>query len=161
VRLFSVNASRNATEPAMSQELLFDLDNVRVTPYVARFGHTSYQIAGISSVRAITAKRISRVAMLVFLLGVGIDVFALLTSHTEEQSEANFPVAATGLGIILLSLLIQVLSPRKVFKLVLRTHGGDVEVLTSGRSKFVLDVKDAIETAFIAHAQRSGQQRSS
>jgi hypothetical protein len=145
----------------MPQELLFDLDDVRVTPYVARFGQTSYQIASISSVRAIPAKTISRVAMIVFLLGVGLDVFALLTSHTEEQSDANFPVAATGVGIILLSFVIQLLWPRRIYKLVLRTHGGDVEVLTSSRSKFVLDVKDAIETAFIAHAQRSGQQRGS
>ena len=145
----------------MPQELLFDLDDVRVTPYVARFGQTSYQIASISSVRAIPARKFSRPAMFVFLLGVGLAVFAILTSGTEEQSDANFPVAATGLGIILLAFLIQLLWPRRIFKLVLRTHGGDVEVLTSSRSKFVLDVKDAVETAFIAHAQRSGQQRSS
>jgi len=37
----------------MSQELLFELDNVRVTPYLAQFGATSYQIASISSVRAL------------------------------------------------------------------------------------------------------------
>ena len=143
----------------MPQELLFDLDDVRVTPYVARFGQTSYQIASISSVRAIPAKKFSRLAMFVFLLGVGLAVFAILTSG-EEQSDANFPVAASSLGIMVLAFVIQVLWPRRIFKLVLRTHGGDVEVLTSSRSKFVLDVKDAVETAFIAHAQRSGQQRS-
>jgi hypothetical protein len=149
----------NDTETAMAQELLFDLDDVRVTPYVARFGQTSYQIASISSVRARQTKKFSRVAIFVFLLGVGLAVFALLTSGSEEQADANFSVAVTALGIVLLSLLIQVLWPRRIFKLVLRTHGGDVEVLTSSRSKFILDVKDAVEAAFIAYAQRAGQQR--
>jgi hypothetical protein len=76
----------------------------------------------------------------------------------EEQADANFPVAVTAIGTMFFSLLIQIVLPRRVFKLVPRTHGGDVEVLTSGRSKFVLDVKQAIETAFIAHAQLSRPQ---
>src|SRR2546426_6785180 len=32
----------------MPQELLFELDDVRVTPYIAQFGEISYQIASIS-----------------------------------------------------------------------------------------------------------------
>jgi hypothetical protein len=51
---------------------LFELDEVRVTPYIAQFGDTSYQIAAISSVRAIRGKKLSRVAIFVFLSGVGL-----------------------------------------------------------------------------------------
>ena len=144
----------------MPQELLFELDDVRVTPYIAQFGPTSYQIASISSVRARQAKKLSRVAIFVFLLGIGLFIAAIFRSGSEEQAEANFPVAVTAIGIIFSSSLLQIAWPRRVFKLVLRTHGGDVEVLTSGRSKFILDVKQAVETAFIIHAQHSRPQSS-
>jgi hypothetical protein len=144
----------------MPQELLFELDDVRVTPYVAQFGGTSYQIGSISSVRARQTKRLSRVAVFVFLFGVVLFVAAILSSSSEEQAEANFPVAATAVGIIIFSFLVQLVLPRRVFKLIMRTHGGDVEVLASNRSKFILDVKQAVEDAFVAHAQRSSRQAS-
>jgi len=114
----------------MPQELLFELDDVRVTPYIAQFAGTSYQIGSISSVRARKGKKLSRVAIFVFLLGVSLFVAAILRS------------------------------PRRIFTLVLRTQGGDVEVLTSSRSRLILDVKQAIEAAFVAHAERSSPQRS-
>jgi hypothetical protein len=139
----------------MSQELIFELNNVRVTPYIAQFGSTSYQIASISSVRARQGKGLSRLAILLFLLGVGIFVAAILRSGTPEQADANFPVGMAGVGTVFLSLLVQFFAPRRIYKLVLRTHGGDVEVLTSSRSQFILDVKKAIEDAFVAHTQRS------
>jgi Family of unknown function (DUF6232) len=139
---------------------IFELDDVRITPYVAQFGGTSYQITSISSVRATQAKRLSRLAIFVFLLGVGLFVAAFLRSGSEAQAEANFAVAVTAIGIMFLSLLIQVVLPRRVFKLALRTHGSEIEVLTSSRKKFILDVRQAVEAAFIAHAQRSSAERS-
>jgi len=144
----------------MSQELIFELDDVRVTPYIAQFGGTSYQIGSISSVRARQTKRLSRAAVFMFLLGVGLFVAAILRSSSEEQVEANFSVAVSAVGIIFFSFLVQLVLPRRVFKLILRTHGGDVEVLASNRSKFILDVKQAVEDAFVAHAQRSSRQAS-
>ena len=139
----------------MPQELLFELDDVRVTPLMAQFGGTSYQIASISSVRAREAKGISRLALLVFFVGVAVLVAAIATSGTQVEADSNFPVAVSAVGIMIFSLLVQLVLPRRVFKLILRTHGGDVDVLTSRRPKFILDVKQAIEDAFVAHAQRS------
>jgi hypothetical protein len=144
----------------MPQELLFDLDDVRITPYTAQFGATSYQIGTISSVRARQAKKLSRLAIFMFLFGFGLFVAAILRSGNEEQAEATFPVAVAAVGFILFSFVVQVIWPRRIFQLILRTHGGDVDVLTSSRSKLILDVKQAVETAFVAHAQRSGPQRS-
>jgi hypothetical protein len=46
-----------------------------------------------------------------------------------------------------------------MFKLILRTHGSDVEVLTSSQKKIILDVRQAVEGAFIAHAQRASEER--
>jgi hypothetical protein len=89
------------------------------------------------------------------LLGVGLFAFALARSDTQEHADANFPFAVAAAAIVVLSILVQLLAPRRIYKLVLRTHGGDSEVLTSYRSKFVLDVKQAVEEAFIAHAHRS------
>jgi|GEM_PF-2111832 hypothetical protein len=139
----------------MPQELLFELHDVRVTPYVAQFGDTSYQIGSISSVRVTQGKRLSRVAIAVFLVGVGLFIAAIARSGNEIQADANFPLAMSAVGIMVLSFLVQLILPRRSYKLVFRTHGGDVEVLTSTRSKFILDVKQAVEQAFVVHAQRS------
>jgi hypothetical protein len=85
----------------MPQELLFELDDVRITPHIAQFGPTSYQIASISSVRATQAKRLSRMALFVFLLGVGLFIAAIFTSGTEERAKATFPMAATAVAMVL------------------------------------------------------------
>ena len=139
----------------MSQELLFELDNVRVTPYLAQFGATSYQIASISSVRAIQSRKLSRIAIFVFFLGVALFVVAMARSGTEQRADANFSLAVIAAAIAFASVFVQLIIPRRIYKLMLRTHGRDVEVLTSTRSKFILDVKRAVEEAFIAHARRS------
>ena len=139
----------------MSQELLFELDNVRITPYLAQFGATSYQIASISSVRAIQSKKLSRIAIFVFFLGLALFVVAMARSGTEQRADANFSLAVIAAAIAFASVFVQLIIPRRIYKLMLRTHGRDVEVLTSTRSKFILDVKRAVEEAFITHAQRS------
>lgn len=138
----------------MPQELLFELNDVRVTPYIAQFGGTSYQIGSVSSVRITQGKKLSRIAMFVFLVGVGLFLAAVIRSDTQEHADANFPVAVGGVAIVVLSILLQVFVPRRIYKLMLRGHGGDVEVLASDRRKFILDVKTAVEEAFIARAQR-------
>jgi hypothetical protein len=133
-------APRESTEQAMPQELLFELDDVRITPYIAQFGGTSYQIASIGSVRVAPLKKRNPVAVIVFLLGVGLSVAAIVRSGNEQLAEANFPVAATAIGVMFAAYLLQLVWPRRVYKLILQTHGGDVEALTSGRGKFVFDV---------------------
>jgi uncharacterized membrane protein YidH (DUF202 family) len=135
---------------------LFDLDDVRITPYVAQFGETYYQIASVSSVRVAQGKKLSRLALLVLLLGVGLLIAAVLRScGSEVQADANFPLAVAAVSIVFSSLLVQFVLPRRIFKLILRTHGSDNEVLTSDRKQFILDVRQAVESAFIAHAERS------
>jgi len=144
----------------MPQELLFELDDIRITPYIAQFGGTSYQMGSISGVRVGKAKKINRVAVIVFLLGVGLFVVAILRSGSEERAEANFPVAVTAVGILFSAFLLQLILPKRVYKLILRTRGGDVEALTSIRRELIFDVKHAVEDAFVAHAKRSSPQAS-
>jgi hypothetical protein len=56
----------------MPQELLFELNGVRVTPHIAMFGGTSYQIANIGSVHVVRRKKRNPVAVVILLLGLGI-----------------------------------------------------------------------------------------
>src|ERR1700730_3464828 len=139
----------------MPQELIFELDDVKITPYIAQFGDTSYQIASIGSVRVARVKKRNPVAIIVFLLGVGLLAAAIVRSYSEELAEANFPVAVTAVGIMFAAYLLQLVWPRRVSKLILKTHSGDVEALTSSRGRFV--VKQAIEAAFIARAHHRSQ----
>ena len=73
----------------MSQQLLFEQNDVRVTPYIAQFGPTSYQIASISSVRAREAKKLSRMAIFAFLLGIGLFIVAIFRSGRTGRRELS------------------------------------------------------------------------
>src|SRR5438105_2225496 len=55
----------------MPQELLFELTGARVTPHIATFGGTSYQISNIGSVRVMQRKKYNPLAAIIFVLGLG------------------------------------------------------------------------------------------
>ena len=154
-----LTGGRRRAERKMAQELLFELDDVRVTPYIAQIGGTSYQIASVSGVRVVRVRKRNPVAIALFFLGVGLFLAAILrSSGSLELADANFPLAVTAIGMMFAALLLQLIWPGRAFKLLLRTHSGEMEALTSSRSKFVLDVKQAIETAFIARAQHQDRE---
>jgi hypothetical protein len=89
---------------------------------VAQFAETYYRVASISSVRVAQGKKLSRLTIIVFLLGVGLLIAALLrSSGSEAQADANFPLAVAAFGVIFSSLLIQLILPRRIFKSILRT----------------------------------------
>lgn len=137
----------------MTQELLlFELENVRITPHIAQFGGTSYQIANIGSVRVVSLKRRNPVAVVMFFLGLALLVVAFVGPYSVDFAEAKPSVVATGLGAMLAAFLLQLVWPRRAFMLILKTSSGDVEALTSRKKKFVFDVKQAVEQAFIARA---------
>jgi hypothetical protein len=134
----------------MPLELLFELDDVRITPHVAQFGGTSYQIASIGSVRVVRLRKRNPVAVIAFFLGLGLVAAAAAGSRSQELAERYFPMAASGVGIVAAAFLLQLLWPRRAFMLILKTSSGNVEALTSRKKKFVFDVKQALEQAFIA-----------
>ena len=65
----------------MPQELLFELNGARVTPHIATFGGTSYQIANIGSVHVARRKRSNPVAVIILLLGLGTVATAIVKSR--------------------------------------------------------------------------------
>lgn len=133
----------------MPQELLFQLDDIRVTPHVAQFGGTSYQMANIGSVRVVPLKKRNPVAVVIFLLGLGLLAVAVSGPYGIELAEAKAGVMVAGLGAVLAACLLQIVWPRRVFVLILRTSSGDLEALTSRKKKLVFDVKQAVEQAFV------------
>ena len=136
----------------MSLELLFELDDVRITPHVAKFGGASYQIANIGGVRVVRLRKRNPVAVAAFFLGLGLIAAAAAGSRNKELAESYFPLAVAGVGVIVGAFLLQLVWPRRAFALILRTSSGDVEALTSRRKKFVFDVKQALEQAFVARS---------
>jgi hypothetical protein len=87
-------------------------------------------------------------------LGVGLFVAAMVrSSGSPELAETNFPLAVSAVIVMFAAYLLQLVWPSRVSKLLLRIYGVDVEALTSSQGQFVLDVKQAIEAAFIARPQ--------
>ena len=150
--------STRSAERAMAGEPIFELGDVRITPYIAQFAGTSYQIASIGSVRVVRGRKLNRVAVIVFVLGVGLFVAAMVrSSGSPELAEANFPLAVSAVIVMFAAYLFQLVWPSRVSKLLLRIYGVDVEALTSSQGQFVLDVKQAIEAAFIARPQHENR----
>ncbi len=74
---------------------------------------------------------------------------------TLPQTEFSF--TELGTATIILAFALQFIWPRRTFGLMLKISSSEVRVLTSLKAKFVSDVKQAIEGAFIIRAQLSSQ----
>jgi hypothetical protein len=135
----------------MSQGLLFETDDVRITPYIGQFGATTYQIASIVSVRVVQLRRLNRIVVSAFFIGLALIVAAALITVPDT----SFSVAVTGIGVIVAALLLQLFWPGVAFALVLQTSAGDVRAVTSRKKQFIFNVREAIEQAFVARSSRS------
>ena len=71
----------------MPQELLFELNGVRVTPHIATFGGTSYQISNVGRVRVTQRKKYNPLAVIIFVLGLGILVAAMESFFSSLKTE--------------------------------------------------------------------------
>ena len=137
----------------MPQELLFELNGVRVTPHIATFGGTSYQIANIASVH-VARRKYNPLAVIIFLLGLGILAAAIVKSHMTGLVEEYSSMAATGVAVMVASVLLQLIWPRRVYVLVLRTSSGEVDAVMSRNKEFVFNVQKAVEQAFVVRARQ-------
>jgi Family of unknown function (DUF6232) len=142
----------------MPQELLFEQNDVRITPHVASFGSTSYQISSIGSVHVVRRKKRKPVIVVGFLLGLGVLATAIVASRTTGLADDYFPMAALGVSVMVAAFFLQFLWPRRLYVLVLRTSSGDVDALISRKEQLVSNVRQALEQAFMI---RAGQPASS
>ena len=138
----------------MPQELLFELNGARVTPHIATFGGTSYQIANIGSVHVARRKRSNPVAVIILFLGLGTVATAIVKSRMTGLADEYFSMAATGIAVMFAALLLQLIWPGRVYVLILRTSGGDVDVVTSRNKEFVSKLQKAVEQAFFVRARQ-------
>jgi hypothetical protein len=138
----------------MPQELLFELNGARVTPHIATFRGTSYQIANIGSVHIARRKRSNPVAVIIFLLGLGTVATAIVKSRMTGLADEYFSMAATGIAVMFAALLLQLIWPGRVYVLILRTSSGDVGAVTSRNKEFVSNLQKAVEQAFVVRARQ-------
>jgi Family of unknown function (DUF6232) len=138
----------------MPQKLLFELNGARVTPHIATFGGTSYQIANIGSVRVVRRKKYNPLAVIIFLVGLGVLAAAIVKPRVTGLPEEHFSMAATGVAIMVAAFLLQLIWPRRLYVLVLRTFSGDVDAVISRNKEFVSNVQKAVEQAFAVRARQ-------
>jgi hypothetical protein len=138
----------------MSQQLLFELNGARVAPDIATFGGTSYQVANIGSVRVERRKKSNPLAIIIFLLGLGILAVAIVNSRMTGAAEAYFSMAVTGVAVMVAAFFLQLIWPGRVYVLVLRTSSGDVDAVVSRKKEFVSNIQKALEQAFILRARQ-------
>ena len=123
------------------------------TPHIATFGGTSYQISNIGSVRVMQRKRFNPLAVIIFVLGLGILAAAIVKSRMTGLAEES-SMAATGIVVVIGSFLLQLIWPLRVYVLVLRTSSGDVDAIVSRNNEFVSNVQKAVEQAFVVRARQ-------
>src|SRR5262245_59973650 len=132
----------------MPQDFLFELNGARVTPHIATFGGTSYQISHIGSVRVMQRKKYNPLAVISTLAA------AIVKSRMTGLAEESFSMAATGIAVVIGSFLLQLIWPLRVYVLVLRTSSGEVDAIVSRNKEFVSNVQKAVEQAFVVRARQ-------
>src|SRR5262245_54460672 len=138
----------------MSQELLFELNDVRITPHIASIGCTSYQISSIASVHVWRRKRRNPVVIVAFLLGLGVLATAMVASRTTGSPDDFFFMAVIGVSAMVGAFFLQFAWPRRLYVLILRTSSGNVDALISHNQRFVSDARQALEQAFLVRARK-------
>jgi Family of unknown function (DUF6232) len=154
-----ISSKRRTDHDSMPQQLLFELNGARVTPHIATFRGTSYQIANIGSVHVVRRRKYNPFAIIIFLLGLGILVAAIVKSRVTGLAEEYFSMAATAVVLMVASVLLQLIWPRRVYVLVLRTSSGDVDAIMSRNKEFVSNVQKAVEQAFAVRARQPPEMR--
>jgi uncharacterized protein DUF6232 len=93
-------------------------------------------------------------AVIIFVLGLGILAAAIVKSRMTGPAEESFSMAATGIAVVIGAFLLQLIWPLRVYVLVLRTSGGDVDAVVSRNKEFVSNVQKAVEQAFAVRARQ-------
>jgi hypothetical protein len=139
----------------MAVDVLLATGDVEITPKIARFGTSTYQIANIGGLTIDQTRWMNPVALflLCFSLGTlfsglatGVYMSGMSLKSLRSDVSMYFFGAAAALGAI--GLLIQIIWPRRSLTLTLKTSSGDIEALASDDSAHVAAVQGALEQAF-------------
>ena len=142
----------------MQGEILYARDGIEITPKVARFKNSSYQIANIDSVTVEKTSRMNFAAVVILCFGLG----ALLSGLVVKSYFFGFRLAvldgdgssyflSIGIALGLVALIVQLIWPRWCHTLCLKTSSGNVVALVSDDEAQVSAVREALEKAFVQH----------
>lgn len=133
----------------MVQDLLFQSDGVVISPCLARFGSTSYQIANISLVRVGYEKRFNPLAVILFAMGAALLWAAY--GIQEQTSDARWIEGLIAAGLMIASILCQKIWPKQKFTFVMKANSGDIETFITEDRDYAVRLRLAIEQAFAWH----------
>jgi Family of unknown function (DUF6232) len=135
----------------MAENVLYHSGAVVVTPTIARFGDTSYQIANIGSVSVSVRRRARPSAVVLMLLGCALVWLGL----NQNSQDLVVGIVAAGAARLVAGIVWQAKWPVLEYRLLFKTSSGDVQAITSREHQFVADTKEAIEKAFSLRPQRA------
>jgi hypothetical protein len=92
--------------------------------------------------------------VIILLLGLGILAAAIVKSRMTGLVEEYLSMAATGVAVMIAAFLLQLIWPRRLYVLVLRTSSGDVDAVVSRNKEFVSNIQKAVERAFVVRARQ-------
>ncbi len=131
----------------MSEDVLLKAGSVEITTKVARFGGISYQVSNIGSVAVYAVRKINPIAAVMFLAGLAAGVLGgNLKGPQTDQAPIFFAIAAT---LIIGSLVVQSLWPKREFTFVLKTSSNDIQKIVSQDGEHLNAIQSAIEEAFV------------
>ncbi|MBX9776320.1 MAG: hypothetical protein K2Y71_18225 [Xanthobacteraceae bacterium] len=130
----------------MDTQILYRVNDILVTPAMARFGPVSYQMAGISSVAVFHHQKLNPIAVTTVLAAVALAAFAYL-GREQYPDESFWSMIAAPVALIL-GLAWQRFRPVLEYRLVMKTAGHETETVTTSDGAQVLELRQAIENAF-------------
>jgi hypothetical protein len=128
----------------VAEEVLLSSGDIVITPYIARFGGVSYQMANIGSVTVFIGSRWRALTkFLLFIAAVAALVGYLNDDPVKIKDSYRFAMFIAAGGIIW-----QLMFWRRKLTLVLRTSSGDIQAYNTFDRQLIFKIKEAIETGF-------------
>jgi hypothetical protein len=139
----------------MTGNFILKTDEVEISPTVAKFGVTTYQVANIESLTVGQRRRMNPLALIPLFFGFGLlasgfAVGGYLSGSFRDNLRDGPATYLFGMSILLVTLgmIIQLAKPRMSSALTLKTASGDVDALVCDDSEHVAAVQRALEEAF-------------
>jgi len=98
-------------------------------------------------------KKYNPLAVIIFVLGLGILVAAMVKSRMTGLAEESFSMEATGIAVVIGSFLLQLILQLRVYVLVW-TSSGEADAIVSRNKEFVSNVQKPVEQAFVVRARQ-------
>lgn len=131
----------------MADEILLKSGTVEITTKVARFGGVSYQVANIGSVGVHVVRKFNPIAVAIF---VAATLLGFYTYQLKQQySDNTIYFFSAALLAFVASIAVQLIWPKLVSTLVMKTSSNDVEKMESTDLDAIYAIQHAIEDAFI------------